>query len=123
MVGVKNVGRQVAKLAVDVTLHAIGPVRRLSGGHPDGKARFGPRGAISTPHGLITENSAQIPGVWLISHRLDKNLQICIFYVNILIILLFLVTNITRFEGSDYCHFQGPFASSTPLFRQRLLAH
>jgi hypothetical protein len=33
----------------------------LGGDYPGGDACFGPRRATSTPHGLTTENSAQIP--------------------------------------------------------------
>jgi hypothetical protein len=55
---------------VDVTLPVKGPARRLSWGYLGGDAYLGPRRATNTPHGLTTENSAQIPKVWLIYHRL-----------------------------------------------------
>ena len=42
--------------------------RRLGRDHPGGDACFGPRRATNTHHKLPTENSAQIPRVWLISH-------------------------------------------------------
>ena len=52
-----------------VTRPAKGPARGLGGDHPGGDACFGPRRATNTPHKLPNENSAQIPRVWLISHR------------------------------------------------------
>jgi hypothetical protein len=62
--------RQVGRSAVDVTLPVKGPARRLSWGYLGGDAYLGPRRATNTPHGLTTENSAQIPKMWLIYHRL-----------------------------------------------------
>ena len=64
---------QVGKSAsrqVGVTRPAKGPARGLGGDYPGGDACFGPRRATNTPHKLPTENSAQIPRVWLISHRI-----------------------------------------------------
>ena len=60
--------RQVAKSAEDITLPVQGPARGLGGDYPGGDACFGPRPATSTPHGLTTENSAQIPLVGKTSH-------------------------------------------------------
>ena len=61
--------RQVAKSADDIPLPVQGPARGLGGDYPGGDACFGPRPATSTPHGLTTENSAQIPWVGETSHR------------------------------------------------------
>ena len=61
--------RQVGKSADDITLPVQGPARGLGGDYPGGDACFGPRPATSTPHGLTTENSAQIPWVGETSHR------------------------------------------------------
>lgn len=62
---------QVAKSPsrqVGVTRLAKDPARGLLGDYPGGDACFGPRRATSTPHGLTTENSAQIPLVGKTSH-------------------------------------------------------
>ena len=53
---------------VGVTRPAKDPARGLGGDYPGGDACFGPRRATSTPHGLTTENSAQIPLVGKTSH-------------------------------------------------------
>ena len=60
--------RQVGRSAEDITLPVQGPARGLGGDYPGGDACFGPRPATSTPHGLTTENSAQIPLVGKTSH-------------------------------------------------------
>ena len=64
----KSAGRQVGRSAEDITLPVQGPARGLGGDYPGGDACFGPRPATSTPHGLTTENSAQIPLVGKTSH-------------------------------------------------------
>ena len=64
----KSPSRQVGKSAEDITLPVQGPARGLGGDYPGGDACFGPRPATSTPHGLTTENSAQIPLVGKTSH-------------------------------------------------------
>jgi hypothetical protein len=70
----RSAGRQVGKLAMDVTRPSKSRARGLSGVHPGGDACFGPRRATNTHHKLPNENSAQIPRVWLISHL------ICLIY-------------------------------------------
>ena len=64
----KSASRQVGRSAEDITLPVQGPARGLGGDYPGGDACFGPRPATSTPHGLTTENSAQIPLVGKTSH-------------------------------------------------------
>ena len=64
----RSAGRQVGRSAEDITLPVQGPARGLGGDYPGGDACFGPRPATSTPHGLTTENSAQIPLVGKTSH-------------------------------------------------------
>jgi hypothetical protein len=51
---------------------AKGPARGLGRDHLGGDICLGPRRATNTHHKLPTENSAQIPRVWLISHRLGS---------------------------------------------------
>ena len=63
MTGVKYASRQFG-----VTRPAKDPAGGLGGDYPGGDACFGPRRATSTPHGLTTENSAQIPLVGKTSH-------------------------------------------------------
>ena len=64
----RSAGRQVGRSAEDITLPVQGPARGLGGDYPGGDACFGPRPATSTPHGLTTETSAQIPLVGKTSH-------------------------------------------------------
>ena len=64
----KSPSRQVGKSAEDITLPVQSPARGLDGDYPGGDACFGPRPATSTPHGLTTENSAQIPLVGKTPH-------------------------------------------------------
>ena len=64
----KSPSRQVGRSAGDITLPVKGPARGLGGDYPGGDACFGPRPATSTPHGLTTENSAQIPLVGKTPH-------------------------------------------------------
>ena len=73
----KLAGRQVGKSAEDITLPVQGPARGLGGDYPGGDACFGPRPATSTPHGLTTENSAQIPLVGKTSHWGGVVLEVC----------------------------------------------
>ena len=73
----RSPSRQVGKSAEDITLPVQGPARGLGGDYPGGDACFGPRPATSTPHGLTTENSAQIPLVGKTSHWGGVVLEVC----------------------------------------------
>jgi hypothetical protein len=102
---------------VGVTRPAKGPARGLGGDYPGGDACFGPRRATNTPHKLPTENSAQIPRVWLISHRICLICEVSINLGQFFNIFCFLINKVALREIRDYLAFLGIY----PLFWQRLL--